>query len=139
EEAFERLHIGAGGDHIDGDGDAGVVFVAELLEDGFGVFFVLVGDFFAESVPLAELVADDLDDVVGVGVGLGEDEGFGDLVGAVGVGAVGEDFGELVAEGFDDGADLGGVDDVAVEFFGGVGFVLVLLLPAFGAGEFFAF
>ena len=27
---LERLHVGAGGDHVDGDGDAGVVAVAEL-------------------------------------------------------------------------------------------------------------
>ncbi len=66
-------------------------------------------------------------------------EGLGDLVVALRVGAVGEDLGELVAEGLDDGADLGGVDDVAVERFGGVFFILVLLFPAFGAGEFLAF
>jgi hypothetical protein len=74
-----------------------------------------------------------------VGVGLGEDEGLGDLEGAGGVGSVGENLGELFAEGADDGADLRRVDDVAVELLGGVGLVLVLLLPAFGAGEFLAF
>jgi hypothetical protein len=95
-----------------------------LGEDGFGVFVVLVGDLLAEGVPLAELLADDVDDVVGVGIGLGEDEGLGDLVGAGGVGAVGEDLGQFIAEGADDGANLGGIDDVAVEFFGGVGPIL---------------
>jgi hypothetical protein len=109
EQAFERLHVGAGGDHVHGDGDARVVFVAELGEDGLGVFLVLVGDLFAEGVSFAELLADDLDDVVGVGVGLGEDEGLGDLELAIGIGAVGEDLRELVAEGADDGADLRGL------------------------------
>ena len=49
--------------------------------------------------------------------------------------AAGEDLRQLVAEGADDGADLVGVDHVAVELRGGVGFVLVLLLPALRAGE----
>ena len=79
EEAFEGLHVGAGGDHVHGDGDARVVGVAEVGEDGLGVLLALVGDLFAEAVPLVELLADDLDDVVGVGVGLGEDERLGDL------------------------------------------------------------
>ena len=104
--AFEWFHIGAGGDHIHGDGNARVVFVAELLEDGLGVFFVLVGDLFAEGGGFAEFLADDLDDVVSVGVGLGENQGFGDFVFAIGAGAVGEDFGELVAEGLNNLVDL---------------------------------
>ena len=165
EQAFERFYVGAGGDHVHGDGNARVVAVAKLGKDGLGGLGLLnvvvldvallviggvegdaldalagaEGDLFAEGVSFAELLADDVDDVVGVRIGLGEDEGFGDLVGAGGVGAVGENLGHAIAEGADDGANLRGVDDVAVEFFGGVGLILVLLGPAFGAGEFFAF
>ena len=75
-----------------------------------------------------------MDDVVGVGVVLGEDEGLGDL------GAAGKDFGEEpVAEGADDGADLVGSDDGAVELVGVVGEVVVELLPADFAGVAVAF
>lgn len=138
EEAFEGFDIGAGGNHVDGDCDAGVVFVAKLGKDGLWVFLVFIGHLFAEGIALPELLAHDLDDVVGMGVGLGEDEGLGDFVFALLVGAVGEDDGELVAEGADDGENLRGVDDVLVELLGGVGFVFVLLLPALTAGELFA-
>ena len=70
----------------------------------------LVGDLLAEVVALAELLADDLHDVLGVAVVLGEDQRLGHL------GAAGEDLGEeLVAEGADDGADLVVGDHVAVE------------------------
>jgi len=132
EQAFERFHIGAGGDHVHGDGDARVEVVAEG-DDGLGVFLVLVGDLFAEAVLLVEFLADDLDDVVGVGVGLGEDEGFRNFL------TVGKERGQGVAEGPDHSADLGGADDVAVELFGAVFLVLVFLFPAFGTGELFAF
>ena len=81
--------------------------------------------FSQNSFPLPNSSRIDLDDVVGVGVVLGEDERLGDF------GAAGEDLGEeAVAEGADDGADLVGGDDVAVELIGGVGEVLVELPPA---------
>ena len=60
---------------------------------------------------------------------LGEDQGLGHFR------AAGEDLGEeLVLEGADDGADLVGGDDVAVELVGVVGEVFVQLLPADAAG-----
>ena len=43
--------------------------------------------------------------------------------------------GQLVAEGADDGADLVGVDDIAVEILGTIGEVLVLDLPALAARQ----
>ena len=111
---FERLDVGAGGDHVHGDGDAREVAVAELGDDVFGLFAGgAVGDLLGEVVALAELFADDLDDVFGVAVVLGEDERLRHF------GAAGKDFGEeLVAEGADDGADLIRGDDVAVELVG---------------------
>src|SRR5690349_4099065 len=46
---LERLHVGAGGDHVDGDGDAGVVVGAELPDQLLGVGAVgLVGDLLRE-------------------------------------------------------------------------------------------
>jgi len=77
-------------------------------------------------------------DVVGVGVGLREDESLRHLELAPGVGAVGKDFGQAFLEGADDGADLRGIDDLGVELLRGVGLVVVLLLPTFRAGQLLA-
>ena len=84
--------------------------------------------FLQKSLPSVELLADGLDDVIGMAVGLGEDEGLGHF------GAAREDLGQVVAEGADDGADLVGVDDEAVQLGVGVDFVLVLLLPSVSCG-----
>ena len=65
-----------------------------LLAGAFG------GDLLAEVVPLAELFADDPHDVFGVQVGLGEDQGLGNL------GAAGKDFRQLVLERADHQPDL---------------------------------
>ncbi len=109
----------------------GIVAVAELGDQVFGLLAGgPVGDLLGEVVALAELFADDLDDILGVGVVLGEDERLGHL------GAAGKDFGEeLVPEGADDGADLVRGDHVAVELVGDRSQVFVQLLPAHGAGR----
>ena len=102
EDALERLHVGAGGDHVDGHGDPRVVGVAEGGDQLVGLLAGrLVGDLGGEVVALAELLAGDLDDVVGVRVVLGEDQRLRHLA------AAGEDLGEeAVAEGLEHGADL---------------------------------
>ena len=80
EQAFQRLHVGAGGDHVHGDGDAGDVGVAEFGQQVVGLLAGgLRRDLLAEVVALAELLADDPHDVLGVQVGLGEDERLGDF------------------------------------------------------------
>ena len=123
---LHRLDVGAGGDHVHGDGDAREMAVAEGLDEVLGLGAGgAVGDLLGEVVALAEFLAQDLDDVLGVVVVLGEEQGFGNL------GAAGEDFGEqLVAEGAHDGADLVRGDHVAVELVGVVFEVVVELLPA---------
>lgn len=104
-----------------------------------------VGDLFAEVVSLAVLLADDVDDVLGVAVVLGEDEGLGHpgFVEAHGLstgGAVGEDLGEeFFPERFDDGAKLIGDDDGAVELGFLIGLLGFLDFPTPGAGEAVAF
>ena len=130
EDALERLHVGAGGDHVDGHGDARVVGVAEGGDQLVGLLAGrLVGDLGGEVVALAEHLAGDLDDLVGVRVVLGEDQRLRHLA------AAGEDLGvEAVAERLQHGADLVAGDDRAVELAGGVGEVLVELLPARPAG-----
>ena len=143
EEAFQGLHVGAGGDHVHGNGDARVVAIAKVSQGGLGVLaldekvvfdlFLFVvraevdflhalggakGDLLAEVVSLVEFLADDVDDVVGVGVSLGEDEGLGDLEFVVLIATVGEDLGKFVPEGSYHGSDLGGIDDFGIEFLG---------------------
>ena len=112
DQAFERLDVGARGDHVHGYGDARVVVVPELGEDGFRILLGLVGNLLAELVAFGEFLAHGLDDVVGVAVGLGKDKRLRDFS------AAGEYLRPLVAEGADDSADLVGVDDVAIELLG---------------------
>ena len=108
----------------------GVVAVAEGGEQVFGLGpGGAVGDFLAEVVALVELLPDGPNYVVGVAVVLGEDDGLGDVL------AMGEDVGEqLVAEGLDDGANLVDGHHVAVQLVGGVGEILLQLLPAGRSG-----
>ena len=110
-QAFQRLDVGAGGDHVHRDDDPGVHGVAERLQQVLGLAVLgAVGDLGGELVALAEHLADDLDDVVGVRVVLGEDQRLGDGL------AAGEQLGEqLVLERLDDGADLVLGHDGAVE------------------------
>ena len=92
----------------------------------------LVGDLAAELVAGAELLAHGLDDVVGVAVGLGEDQRLGNLL------AAREDLRQLAAEGADYGADLVRIHYRAVQLLGAVCLVLVLDLPALPARQPFA-
>ena len=126
DQAFQRLDVGAGRDHVDRDDDPGVHRVAERLKQVLGLAVArAVGDLGGELVALAEDLADDLHDVVGVGVVLGEDQRLGDGPPA------GEQLGEqLVLERLDDRADLVLRDDRAVELRGGVLDRLIDRVPA---------
>ena len=124
EQAFERLDVGARGDHVHGHSDAGIIVIPELGEDGFRVFLHLVGDLLAERVAFAEFLSHGLDDVVSVAVGLGKNECLRDFT------AAREYLRQLIAKGADDSANLIGVDDVTVELPSVVDDVLVLDIPA---------
>ena len=66
--------------------------------------------FWQKSLPSAEYLTGDADDVICVGVVFGKDEGLGNLS------ATGEGFGDhLVAETLEDGANLAFIDHIAVE------------------------
>ena len=140
EEALEGFDVGAGGDHVHGDGDAelrgGAEFGDEVLTfGGFagGGVLGLVGDLLAEVGAFAEDLPDEVDDVFGVAVVFGEDERFGDE------GAAGEQLGEEgIAICGEHGADLRGDDDAAVEFLCGEGEVIVEPFPAEAACFFVA-
>ena len=126
EDNFDRLDVGARGDHVHRYDYPGVVAVAE---GGQQVFRLrpggLVGDLLAEVVALVELLAHDAHNVVGVGIVLGEDDSLGHVA------AVGEHLGEQpVPEGLDDGTNLVYRHHVAVKLVGSVGQVLLQLLPA---------
>ena len=75
EQTLERFHVRAGRDHVHSDRDARVVGVAEAAQKILRLRAGRLGcDLLAEVVALAELLLEDLDDVVGVAVLLGEDE-----------------------------------------------------------------
>ena len=111
QQAFERLHVGAGRDHVHRDRDARMVGVAEAAQQVLRRSARrLRGDLPAELVALAELLLEDLHDVVGVAVVLREHERLGNFL------AAGEDLREqMVAEGARDEPDLVRRDNVAVE------------------------
>ncbi len=125
---LQRLHVGAGGDHVDGDGDARVVVGAELPDQLLGIGAVgLVVDLLREIVAATEDLADDTDDLLGMVVVLAEDQSFRHLA------AAGKQFAEkTIAIGFEHGADLVRHDYRAVELLRGVGEILVELLIALG-------
>ena len=135
EEAFERLDVRAGGDHVHGNGNAELRRGAEFLDEVLGLGWFaggrvlgLVGDFFAEIIAPAKDLAANVDDVLGVGIVLGEDEGLGNEC------AAWKEFGEQgIFERLKHGADLGRHNDGAVQFGRGIGEVFVELLPALGA------
>src|SRR5271166_6500169 len=88
-----------------------------------------VRDLLSKIIPLAKLLADDLHNVVGMTVALGEDQSLGHLETSR------KDFGEqMVAKGLDDRADLIFGDHAAVEFIRRVFEVVIQLLPADLAG-----
>ena len=94
QQAFDWLHVGAGGDHVHRDGDARVEVVAEGREGGFRILGP-VGDLAAELVAFPELLPHRLE-----AVGLGEDQRFGQFP------AFGKYPRPVVAECADDGPNL---------------------------------
>ena len=137
EQAFQGFHVRSGGDHVDGNGNARMVVVAELGERTFRIF-VVVGDLFAEMVFFAEFLPDDLDDVVGMAVGLGKDEGLGHFKFALFVLSVGKDFGQMLLECANDRANLVGIDHIVIELLLGIDHVLIQLFASvFLRDEFF--
>ncbi len=127
---LDRLDVGAGGDHVHGDGDARVVAAAEGADQVFrGVAGAAVGDLLRELVAAAEFLADDLDDGFGVVVVLGEDQGLGQFR------AAREHLGlPAVAEGLHHGADLVGRLHAAVQL-GGVVVEILVELPVAAAAR----
>ena len=126
QQALQRLHVGAGGDHVDGHDDPWVQRVAKRLQQVVGLAVAgAVGDLGGEVVALTEDLADHLHDVIGVRVVLGEDQRLGHS------GAAGEQLGEeLVLERPEHRADLILGDDRPVELVGGVFDRFVHRLPA---------
>ena len=115
------LTFRAGGNHIDRDGDAGIVRIAELVQEVIGLLAGGLGrDFLAEIVAAVELLADDLYYIIRMKVRFCEHQGLGDFS------AAGEDFGEEpLLERANDKANLVDRHHVAVEVAGRVGQVVV--------------
>ena len=128
-QALDGFDIGAGGDHIHGYRNAGVIIVAEVAQDLLRVIGS-VGDFLTELVAFAKFLADDLNDVVGMAVGFGKNQRFGHFL------TPWEKCGEqILPERANDHTDLAGIDNVPVQLGGNIVHILIQLLPALFTGK----
>ena len=123
QKAFEGLHVRACRDHVHGDSNSRIIAIAKLSKDGLWVFGRLICDLLAEVIALCEFFPDDLNNVVGVTVGLGKNECLRCFR------TSGEDVGEFIPEGSHDRAYLIGIDDASVELRGRVLLFFVLTFP----------
>ncbi len=76
EKTFQRLYIRPRGYHVHGYGDSRIVFVAELGEYAFRIFFRLISHLLAEIVAFAKDLTDDFYNVVCMRIILGEYQGL---------------------------------------------------------------
>ena len=95
--------------------------------------------FFAEVVAFAKLFPHNLDDVVRMAVGLGENQGFGNFEFAVFIHAVREHGWKFIFVSTDNIANLAGIDHIPVELGAGIIVIFIQPLPTFSAGELFPF
>ena len=114
QQALKRFDVGARCDHVHCHGDAWIVFIAELGENGFRILFGLIGDLLTELVFFSKFFSHCLDDIVGMAVGLGKDKRLRHFS------STGEYILQIFVEGVNYCANLIGIDDVAVELFGGI-------------------
>src|SRR6202043_1907906 len=111
--------------HVHGDRDPGEIAGPKLLDQILRLLAGrLISNLLTELVALAKLLAHDVDDVLGMGVVLRKDQGFGKLP-ALWV----EIWHQLVPKSLDDSADLVLGDDPTIQLLGRVGDVLVCGLP----------
>lgn len=65
-----------GGDHVNGNGNTGIIIVAEGAENSLRTVR-LTGDLLAEFIALAKLLPDDLNDIIRMAIGLGKNQRLG--------------------------------------------------------------
>ena len=129
DQALDGLHIRPRGDHVNGNGNTGIIIVAEGAENGLRTIR-LTGDLLAELIALAKLLPDDLNDIIRMAVGLGEDQRLGHFA------AMREKLREqVVPERSDHGTDLAGIHNVPIQLCRGIDQVFVHLFPALCAGQ----
>ena len=129
DQTLDGLHVRPGGDHVNGNGNTGIIIVAEGAENSLRTIR-LTGDLLAEFIALAKLLPDDLNDIIRMAVGLGKDQRLGHFA------AMREKLREqVVPERSDHGADLAGIHNVPIQLCCGIDQVLVHLLPALGASQ----
>ena len=105
---FDGLHICPGGDHVNGNGNTGIIIVAEGAENSLRTIR-LTGDLLTEVIALAKLLPDDLNDIIRMAVGLGEDQRLGHFA------AMREKLREqVVPERSDHGTDLAGIHNIPI-------------------------
>ena len=127
DKTLESFDIGTSSDHVNGHGYAWIEFVAECRKYRLGVLFSVIGYLLTELVPAPEFFAHNVDDVVRMTVCFGKDESLGYFLAARKHNRC-----DLVA---DDGAYLGRVDNIAVQFTLVVFQILVVLLPSLLTGK----
>ena len=132
---FDWLDISARRDHIDGDGDARVVAVAEILNQVLrAAAGAQIRDLLAEVVAFAELLTEDANDVLGMAVVLGENQCLGNFL------ASGKDLAEeTILEGLGDQANLIFGYNGTVKILRLVLNIFIWLLPSLGARASVAF
>ena len=128
-QALNGLHVRTRGDHIHSDGNSGIVAVAEFAQGFLGILGG-IGDLFAEIIALAKFLPDDLDNIVGVTVALGKNQGLGHFPPPGKQGCI-----QVVPECPDHRADLAGIYNIPVKLGGAVVHVLVQLRPALLPGH----
>src|SRR5207245_6161354 len=125
------LDIGASRDHVNSDCNTRIEAVAEVLDQVFGIApGGQVSNLLTEVVTLPELLAENADDVFGMAIVFGKDQGLRDFA------AARENLNEeAFLESASDQANLILRHNRPVEFLGAVFKILVGLLPSHFAGS----
>ncbi len=118
EQAFQRLHVSACGNHIYRNGNAGIIIVTELSQYRFRVFIGPIGYFFAKAVFFVKLFAYNLNNIVSVAVGFGKNQCFRYFKMTLLIKAVGEHLWQMLFEGSDNQTNLVWIHDVFIQLFG---------------------
>ena len=80
-QTLDGLNISAGGYHINGNSNSGVIVIAEGAENGLRVF-CRVSNLLAELIALAKLFTDDLNNIISMAVSLGKYKGLWNFLAA---------------------------------------------------------
>ena len=127
-QTFNGLHVSSRCNHIHGDGNAGIVVIAERTEDRLRVIR-RIGDFTTEVVALTKFLAHNLHNIVCMAVGFGKNQRLGNFFSAREQRSK-----EVLFERADNCANLAGIDNIPVKLRRCIVYIFVHLPPALGSG-----